>query len=80
MADKKDMHDVDACSKIFVSWAWMIGIVVSLMGAGVAAAWAGSKVIAKTEAVIEIHEKRIGIIEVQTSKIDTVIMILRAKK
>ena len=76
---KKDMHDIEACSRIFCSWTWMIGILISIMTAGVALAWTGSKVVAKTEAVIEVHEKRIGIIEVQTSKIDTVIQILRSR-
>jgi hypothetical protein len=76
----KDMHDIDACSKIFCSWVWMIGIVISLMGAGVAAAWAGSKKIAETDAIIQIHDKRICNIEIQTAKIDTVIKILRENK
>lgn len=77
---KKDMHDIEACSRIFCSWNWMIGILISIMTAAVALSWAGSKIMAETEAVIEVHEKRIGIIEIQTSKIDTVIHILRSRE
>lgn len=76
---KLEPHDQESCDHRYVTWIWMIGIIISLMGTGVALAWTGSKVMANTESVIELHEKRITNVEIQSSKIDTVIAILRSK-
>ena len=73
-------YQVEECKSIFVSWAWMIGIIVSLSTAVVAGVVFYLPLENKQAALLENHEKRIVVLEKIDMNLDTIKQILREKK
>ena len=78
MATKE--HDQDRCDHIYVSWVWMIGIIVTLAGAVLAGAMMYAPREAKQDAILSDHEKRIVELHGVQQDLDTIKTILRARK
>lgn len=72
-------HQVEECKNVFVSWAWMIGVVISLSTAVVAGVVFYVPLENKQVALLENHEKRIVVLEKIDLNLDTIKQILRSK-
>lgn len=81
-------HDVDECKNIFITWQWMIGIVLSIVIAIISIAYSAGAKISKNESsyqsLIEdnsIIKQRVDIIEIRSRcDMDTIKLLLRAKR
>jgi hypothetical protein len=65
-----DKHSIEDCTRVFVSWSWLAGIVVGLIGCGAGIAWASATKITKVENRVEVIETTNKSMD---SKLDTLI-------
>jgi H+/gluconate symporter-like permease len=79
MAAVKEHDKIEECSRYFVSWAWMIGIIISLSGAVIAGVMMYAPLEAKQDAILSDHEKRIVEMHGVQENLDTIKTILRAR-
>lgn len=68
---------IETCKSIFVSWSWGIGIVAGLFIGGASIVWASSAKVSDIDNKLAIQSARIATVEVQVSKIDTVIYLIK---
>jgi len=79
-ASKEHAGQIEECKSIFVSWVWMIGILITLSGAVIAGVVMYLPLENKQTALLENHEKRIVVLEKIDMNLDTIKQILREKK
>jgi len=79
MANVKEHDKLDECKSIFVSWVWMIGIIVTLAGATIAVGAMYWPLETKQATLLDDHEKRIVKMEGVADDLDTIKTILRAR-
>ena len=70
-------HDqIEECKSIYVSWVWMIGIIVTLAGATIAVGAMYWPLETKQATLLDDHEKRIVKMEGVQQDLDTIKTIL----
>lgn len=72
-------HNIDECKDIFVSWVWMIGIIVTIAAGACGLIYAYSQMESEQYIQIKDHEKRLIRCESVERDIDTIKNILRSK-
>lgn len=70
-------HDQESCDKRYVSWIWLVGILIALLGVGITFAWTGGAKTENTKNILSNHETRLERLEIATDKIDTIIAIVK---
>jgi hypothetical protein len=81
MAAVKNEHaQLDECKSIFISWSWMIGIVISLAGTVVAGIMIYMPMEAKQDALLLKCQEKTERLEMVKSDLDTIKAILRVVK
>jgi hypothetical protein len=79
-ASKEHAGQFEECKSSFVSWVWMIGIIVTLSSAVIAGVMMYLPLENKQSALLENHEKRILVLEKINLDLDTIKQILRERK
>lgn len=70
-------HDPESCDRRYVSWFWLVGILIALLGGGITLAWTGGGRSTQLKNTLDSHETRLEKLEIATNKIDTVIAIVK---
>jgi hypothetical protein len=71
------MHDQESCDKRYVSWFWLVGILVTVLVGGIAMAWTGGGDSVRLKNTLNVHEARLIKLEMVSTKLDTVIAIVK---
>ena len=79
MTTKEHSGQIDECKSTFVSWVWMIGIIVTLAAATIALGSMYWPLESKQDFLLTDHEKRIVKMEGVADDLDTIKTILRAR-
>lgn len=73
------VHDIEHCKAVFVSWVWMIGVLVGLVGVVSGGAYVYARAEAKQEQAIEALDGRVVQVQRVYADLDTIKTMLRVR-
>jgi hypothetical protein len=74
---KPEKRDIDECSRIFVSWVYMVAIIAGAAATIGTLAWAGSERFTKMDNSINSLSSDVDHLKVMDTKLDTLLMRTR---
>lgn len=72
-------HDISDCKAVFVTWAWLAGIVAGMIGSGACLAYVYAKAETAQDVAIERVERRVSSLDGVAADLDTVKALLRGR-
>jgi len=72
-------HTPEDCKSVFVTWVWMIGILLGMACSVGGLCWAASAIVSDNVAEHATYKQRLEGVERNGAKLDTIIYILRQR-